>query len=307
MTLFLNLPLELLEQIIILSSPQGAARLSQCCKQLNSIVQKDGHIWRSLYLEHWDDPRASDADEYNWRDELQKNCRAWNTTRALQTTNPPFDVPKSLREMSDDAYRHCAGILLRSRGHNATSHCDFSGSRSLTWLKRVVGEHAVHIWPWILPTKVFKSYQYPTPAETSDGTKASPGDEGTGDPNDEDGGDSAAGQLYLTELSERWRLMRRIGYPPPAITYRPDEPSTPLLYAKRTRKAARCFVYDMRRYRGETCWGPWTPVLRHQDDNVRAEGAIYGVNWEHVFSLLIVTLANASYSCRIPCHDHLHR
>jgi hypothetical protein len=296
MTLFLDLPPELLEQIIILSSPQGAARLSQCCKQLNSVVQKDGHIWRSLYLEHWDDPRVSDTDEYDWRDGLQKNFWAWNTIRALQAIKPPFDVPNTLRQVSGDAYRYCAGILLRSRGPNAASPRDLSGSRSLTWLQRVVGDHAVYLWPWILPATIFESYHYPASAETADRAKVIAEDEGIGDPNDEDDTDSAAESLYLTKLPERWRLMRRSGYPPPPKAYRLDQPSTPLSRAKRTRKAARCFVYDMRRYRHETRWGPWTPVLGDENNNVGAEGAIHRVDWEHVFSLLTVTLANVTYS-----------
>jgi len=298
MPLFQDLPLELLEQIIILSFPQGAARLSQCCKRLNALVQQDIHIWRALYLENWDDPRALDSDEYDWRGELQKNVLAWNIIRALHGIEPPFDMPESLREMTNDAYRQCASILLRSRGPDATSPHDLSGSRSLTWLKQVVGAHAVYLWPWLVPDNIFDTYPHPTPIEPNDWAKVNPEPEGIGDQSDDaeddDDGDFTEGLLYLTKLPERWRLMRRAGYLPPPMSYWLHKPTTILSYAKRTRNAARCFVYDMRKYKLETRWGPWTRVPPDENNDGGAEGAIHRVDWQHAFCLLVVTLANVS-------------
>ena len=280
MTLFLDLPLELLERIITLSSAQGAARLSQCCKRLHVIIQKDAHIWRSLYLEHWDDPRTPDTDKYNWKVELQKNVSAWNIIRALQAIEPPFNVPRLLQEMSDDAHRRCASILLRSRGPCTTSPRDLPVSRSLIWLKRVVGEHAVYVWPWIVRDEVFESYRYPNEGATVVAGRETPEGPSDGDP---------TAPVYLTKLSDRWRLMHQVGHPPPPMAHWLHNPTTPLSYALRTRNAARCFVYDMRKYKHETRWGPWTTA-------VHDSGNVHQVNWEHVFCLLIVTLANVSYS-----------
>lgn len=309
---FVNLPLELLEYIVICSSVQTAARLSRCSKQLHSIIQKDTHIWRSLYLELWDDPRDNphSSSEFDWKDDMCLTMVARNFIQRDPTLRQPHDVVSNAHE-SRDAYRRCAQILLRSRESVVAPPHGSPRSRNIVWLEQVVGEYAIYTWPWLLFSIDFNSFAsgghlIDPNVWTNNGfgiTEIIPwlGVDGMPPPepyeSDEDRDEESDFELkspYLSHMSEKWRLISLAGYsPPPTPPDDPDSSTAPLSDAALTRIAARAYIYDLRNYSEAQLWGPWI-----SEDSSPAPNAKRHVNWKHVYSLLYVTLSNVSRPIR---------
>ncbi|OCH87969.1 hypothetical protein OBBRIDRAFT_758996 [Obba rivulosa] len=86
MTVFLDLPLELIEQVILECDPLDASSLAQTCSALHLLIynRTSQHIWRTLYLSlPLDDPRHCRTplgypvtDEVDWRTDVQRVIRA---------------------------------------------------------------------------------------------------------------------------------------------------------------------------------------------------------------------------------------
>lgn len=298
-----DLPLELFDDIIILSSAQGAARLSQCSKQFNSVIAEREHIWRSLYLEHWDDPRESDSVynyELNWKEEVEKGTFAYIVLRAIKAVPAPFDVNDSLLADQERAYEYCASILIRSSGRDGEFPGDISGSRNLQWLRNLVGEHAVYLWPWLIQAPIFEEHLPVYARERSPRRYTA-----AGDSSDEDDGYLPLPPIlkspYLAKQSARWELMQRAGYPRPPLPDFAVRDDHLISDVAQTRFFARCFVYDMRKYNTDTLWGPWLPrdaELAAHNANGDQGGAVITenrVNWQAVFNLMIVVIVNVSH------------
>ncbi|EMD40152.1 hypothetical protein CERSUDRAFT_122222 [Gelatoporia subvermispora B] len=83
---FLDLPPEIIEQVILECDPLDVSRLAQTCSALRSLIYdpESQHVWRVLYLtQPLDDPRRcvtqlgySTPQEVDWRAELQRVIRA---------------------------------------------------------------------------------------------------------------------------------------------------------------------------------------------------------------------------------------
>ena len=60
MSTFLDLPLEVAEQILIFPEPVDLASVSRTCKSLCALLyeNKGAHVWRSAFLKPFDDPRT---------------------------------------------------------------------------------------------------------------------------------------------------------------------------------------------------------------------------------------------------------
>lgn len=88
MSTILDLPSEVVEQILLACDAFDLSPFSQTCRRYHSLVYESDTqlVWRSLYLELWDDPRiclradgtllAVDAPSYDWKGELQRRIRA---------------------------------------------------------------------------------------------------------------------------------------------------------------------------------------------------------------------------------------
>lgn len=300
-----NLPLELLEYIVILTSVQSAARLCQCSKQLRSIIQKDTHIWRSLYLQLWDDPRGSmrSIHENPWKGDVHEIMLARNTIMD-QRLKHPHDI-WSDEDAARSAYRKCAQILLRSRDSHTAVSDGAPRSRNIVWLEQVVGEYAIYTWPWLLFSIDFDCFsrdgdmldhsvwkndgfyiEDPVLSWVVDGLPPPEPEE----PDEDEESDPELRAPYLSHMAEKWRLISLAGYsPPPTPPEDPESSNAPLSDAALTRIAARAYVYDLRNYSEAQLWGPWT-----SEDSSPAANAKRHVNWKHVYSLLFVTLSNVS-------------
>lgn len=84
----LLLPPEVATQAVVICDANDVAALSRCCKYLHNLIYStsDKHVWRSLYLGSFDDPRlAGKTDvtpvsefEFDWKRELQRRVQAQN-------------------------------------------------------------------------------------------------------------------------------------------------------------------------------------------------------------------------------------
>ncbi|KAI0715635.1 hypothetical protein C8T65DRAFT_643498 [Cerioporus squamosus] len=87
MTNIVDLPPEVIEQILLLLDPTDVAQFAQTCSDNYALVYhgEDQHLWRELYLRQpFDDPRRSytplgrplQATEIDWKTQLQRIMRA---------------------------------------------------------------------------------------------------------------------------------------------------------------------------------------------------------------------------------------
>jgi len=80
-----DLPLEVLEHILVILDPLDVASTAQVCQLFRGLVYSadDEHFWRALYLaQSFDDPRqvvsylGNRRTDIKWREELQNIIRA---------------------------------------------------------------------------------------------------------------------------------------------------------------------------------------------------------------------------------------
>lgn len=93
-----DLPLEVLEHILVISDPIDVASTTQVCRLLRGLVYSAGdeHFWRALYLaQPFDDPREAVTylgkrrTDIKWREELQRIIRARTVVNDV-TVAPTF-------------------------------------------------------------------------------------------------------------------------------------------------------------------------------------------------------------------------
>ena len=137
------LPIELIDEIIIVATSLGDARasstLAQTCRRLHALVycQQHRHLWRQMFLIIFDDPRpacnvhthgraprphlilnnkskgkgksidhCSAVDDFPWEEEYK--LRIWAESFILKRTRPPLsgshDTPSNLPSTDDDLY-----------------------------------------------------------------------------------------------------------------------------------------------------------------------------------------------------------
>lgn len=91
-----DLPLEILEHILLISDPFDIARAAQVCRLFRGVVYtEDEHFWRALYLaQPLDDPRkavtylGNRRTKIKWREELQLIIRARTIVRDVSVCQP---------------------------------------------------------------------------------------------------------------------------------------------------------------------------------------------------------------------------
>ncbi|CAG8782191.1 3189_t:CDS:1, partial [Acaulospora colombiana] len=104
--MFLKLPTEVLEAIILecaVINPSLLACLAQTCRALRALISHptDQHIWRTIFLSIFDDPRcilsldrgiSQELVSFDWQRETQRRCRAeLRMDRAAVTEMEDFD------------------------------------------------------------------------------------------------------------------------------------------------------------------------------------------------------------------------
>lgn len=78
-----SLPAEVMESAMVLATPTCVSSLAQTCRYFRNLVYgvSDQYLWRSLFLEYFDDPRLCITPDglpirsYDWAGELQKRWR----------------------------------------------------------------------------------------------------------------------------------------------------------------------------------------------------------------------------------------
>ncbi|KAG1818719.1 uncharacterized protein BJ212DRAFT_1446459 [Suillus subaureus] len=92
-----DLPLEVLEHILVISDPIDVASTTQVCRLLRGLVYSAGdeHFWRALYLaQPFDDPREAVTylgkrrTDIKWREELQRIIRARTVVNDVTVCRP---------------------------------------------------------------------------------------------------------------------------------------------------------------------------------------------------------------------------
>lgn len=92
-----DLPLEVLEHILVISDPIDVASTAQVCRLFRGLVYPVGedHFWRALYLaQSFDDPRkavtylGNRRTDIKWREELQRIIRARTVVNDVTVCRP---------------------------------------------------------------------------------------------------------------------------------------------------------------------------------------------------------------------------
>lgn len=92
-----DLPLEVLEHILVISDPIDVASTTQVCRLFRGLVYSAGdeHFWRALYLaQPFDDPREAVTylgkrrTDIKWREELQRIIRARTVVNDVTVCRP---------------------------------------------------------------------------------------------------------------------------------------------------------------------------------------------------------------------------
>lgn len=92
-----DLPLEVLEHILVISDPIDVASTAQVCRLFRGLVYPvgDDHFWRALYLaQPFDDPRkavthlGNRRNDIKWREELQRIIRARTIVNDVTVCRP---------------------------------------------------------------------------------------------------------------------------------------------------------------------------------------------------------------------------
>lgn len=104
-----------------MTNPQTVSAFSQTTRTYHSYLQDNVYVWRSLYLNYFDDPREYDVDTVDWKQDVQQRTRAYFTTTS---SNPSFeDVEIDSETLLDIVH---------------TAHPGTSPSRTTSWLKKCV-------------------------------------------------------------------------------------------------------------------------------------------------------------------------
>lgn len=85
------------------------ARVSQTCRAIHDLVYKsaDSHLWRSLFLARYDDPRSGlgvkSPYDYNWKRAVQARTKAQKVVASSTVTPDHVEAITTLLTLSADA------------------------------------------------------------------------------------------------------------------------------------------------------------------------------------------------------------
>lgn len=131
----LKIPTEINERIITMSEPTAVSAMAQSCTYFRNLIHRplDQHIWRSLYLVKFDDPKLtlsfnnSPPTDYPWARSFQDRVRAeiLLTRRSKFHTLSHTDQDFVLRMLTD-------AVSFSPIAASLTS------SQDLQWVKRLI-------------------------------------------------------------------------------------------------------------------------------------------------------------------------
>ncbi|KAF8588431.1 hypothetical protein K439DRAFT_1537923 [Ramaria rubella] len=133
----LKIPAEINERILTMSDPAAVAAMAQSCSFFRNLIHRpvDQHLWRSLFLDRFDDPRTTyalyghDWNHYPWPSELQRRIRSeiLLTRRNGLESIPSDDKNMVLKTLTDAIY------------HSPPPYSLTTSSRDIDWVTRLIG------------------------------------------------------------------------------------------------------------------------------------------------------------------------
>lgn len=132
----LKFPAEISERILTMSDPFAVAAMAQTCSFFRHIIYRptDQHLWRSLFLDRFDDPRTTfslygrDINRFPWAPVLQRRVR-------VETLLSRYGGFRSLRPEE----QFLALATLIDAVYNAPPPFALKGlSRDLQWVRRLI-------------------------------------------------------------------------------------------------------------------------------------------------------------------------
>lgn len=254
----LTIPQELTEHVLKFCHPRDIARCAAACRPLHDIVYNanDQMLWRESLLSYpFDDPRKalgcppSSSAEIDWRSEVQQRVEAENILRTR------FDSP-------------ILGVTVLDHGEETVDLGDEEEDRPLRRaLDTVIS--AIGSAP---PGSTGSSFNL----EWAESVLL-----------------KSPVFMFLTETPYPW-LPRDMDNPDCtrqlfarlqsclALSHEDGRTTASNKRLALLRSVSRCFVYDLRKYRQETYWGPYL-----LDGNRRLK-----VNWDHVRHIQNIVLLN---------------
>ncbi|KAF8525198.1 hypothetical protein BU17DRAFT_41915 [Hysterangium stoloniferum] len=140
----LTIPAEINERILTLSEPPAIAAMAQSCTFFRNLIHRpvDQHLWRSLFLRRFDDPRITfslyghDANHYPWSAELQRRIRSDTllTRRNKFISLSPEEKVLVLRTLADAIYCAPPAYLAVI-------------SQDVDWVRRLIGTAEIFKFP----------------------------------------------------------------------------------------------------------------------------------------------------------------
>lgn len=259
LSFFLRIPQELTEHILKFCHPTDIARFSATCRPLHDIVysKHDQAVWREAFLAYpFDDLRLSPL------------------------LNPPGTKSAAAPEIdwrTEVQRRTTAELTLCSEGTTvqAAVHEDRSDPDEPTPI-----HDALHVFAAAVRTAPAGSTGTSATLEWVSNTLARA-------PLLARCADSPAFEAWkgLPESSSARQLVAQL-LCLLALEHEQDAGDKAKTRIARVRSASRCYVYDLRRYRDETLWGPYRQVT---SDAARSRLV---VNWEHMRHIQNVVLLN---------------
>ncbi|EAU92633.2 hypothetical protein CC1G_01678 [Coprinopsis cinerea okayama7 len=248
-----NLPVEVLQRILLFCTPRDVSTFSRSCRATYSIVYQadDQHLWRELYLGHpLDNPyevvqerrdhklHARSVDKLNWKERLTEVVKAASLATSSQHPTMP-DCTQAIRTF----HTLLSELRVACRSKNG-SLAECYNSR---WLEDTLSGSLL--------------LENPEEEDVSSEVAKQPSD--------------------MPLKRSRLRISLCKYFDNPSNVNVEDSP----FYERRM--TSRCFVYDLRNYTSSTRWGPFYPSGR--PDWVHVDH-LMTVVWMNVCELSAVNL-----------------
>lgn len=263
--MFLDLNLELQEEILIHCRLEDVARFSQVCKAAHALVYQslDSHLWRELFCAAFDDPRATAClvtgsqtpmHGFDWKASSQAVTRAAIRVRQRQANSQDLDALLDLLSLSQPYSSQSADRLIESKNVDyLTSLFEDTEARDHALCK-----NRFHTQAAVVKLQRQASASIPGAPIVS------------------------APVPYLMSSIQSSKLSVCYGlHPQHKIT-------------TFERGAARARVYDLTRYKRRTDYGPFHLVKQPESDAVHEKPVVtLEVDWQQMEAIMLVASTNA--------------
>ncbi|KXJ95403.1 hypothetical protein Micbo1qcDRAFT_230668 [Microdochium bolleyi] len=288
MTIFTELPPEIIQNVLAHVGPRDLARVPLVCQSLRYAVQDNKPLFKAVYLAHLDTPPAEIAKEVQWEKLLKDHVR-------LQVICGRKEVNKKKRELPF-VYDTVTALLRNAttEGPRASTSATHPASRNAQLLASLFADETSQA-AFLCRSSIYERARAETiyrPSNTTnnnnndDDSGNGSGSADTGASNDTDSGHSSIDDVLMSDRMRSAKLHCLYGKP---VHY--AHPESHRTRHSRMRPFACSRVYDLRQYTTQTRWGPF---MGGGSDGGSGSGgdADLRVDWEMVEAIMIVLGAN---------------